>query len=439
MNRSMRRVGNYTFRPWLALAILLAGLTTGCSPAVGSFSAADLPATLTPVKASTKIVANGFVLPRRKAALGFPVSGTVAEVYAARGAAVQAGQVIARLDGTQQDMAVAQAQARLQVAEANLAALRAGAQPQEILAAEAAVESAQANVDRLEQGPRPEDVRGAEAKVAEAEAALQRVLDGSDPDVVIAAEARASNALAALQVAQAAYDRVSALPDIGARAESAQLQQATNDYQAAQAQLAALLKGASAATIAEAHARLQWAQAQLDAVRAPPRTPELMAARADVQAATAQLELLQSKPTPDAVAAAEAEVALAQALLAQAEYSLEQMTLRAPMTGTVVTLDAVVGEFITAGAPVVQIADLTDWAIETDDLTELNVTQLKPGLPVVIGFDALPQVTLSGVIEDISLQGTEKTGDILYTVVIRPDQHNDQLRWGMSAVLTFSP
>lgn len=439
MNKGIGRIKHCIFRPWLTLAILLTGLTAACSPATGSFNAANPPAPLTPVKASTRIVANGFVLPRHKAAIGFPVSGAVAEVYTARGAVVQMGQVIARLDGAQQAMAVAQAEARLQVAKANMAALRAGAQPQEILAAEAAVTSAQANVERLEQGPRYEDVRGAEAKVAEAQAALQRVLDGSDPDLVIAAEARANNALAALQVAQAAYDRVSALPDIGARAESAQLQQATNDYQAAQAQLAALHKGASAATIAEARARLHWAQAQLDAMQAPPRTPEIMAAHAEVQAATAQLELLKSKPTPEAVAAAEAEVALAQALLDQAEYSLEQMSLRAPMDGTVVTLNAVVGEVVTAGAPVAQIADLTAWVIETDDLIELSVTQLKPGLPVVIGFDALPQVDLSGVIEEISLQGTEKTGDILYTVVIRPDQHNDQLRWGMSAVLTFSP
>lgn len=439
MSRYIDCIKNCLLRLWLPLAILLTGLTAACSPDTGSINLTDPLATPAPVKASASIVANGFVLPRRRATLGFPVSGTVAEVYMERGAVVQAGQMILRLDGAQQAMVIEQAQARLKVAEANLAALRAGAQPQEILAAEAAVISAQANVERLEQGPRPEDVRGAEAKVAEAQAALQRVLDGSDPDLVIAAEARASNALAALQVAQAAYDQVSMLPDIGARPESARLQQATNDYQAAQAQLAALHKGASAATIAEARARLQWAQAQLDAVQAPPRSPEIMAIHADVQAATAQLELLKSKPTPDAIAAAEAEIALAKVQVDQAEYSLEQMSLRAPMDGTVVTLSAVVGEYVAAGTPIAQIADLTNWVIETDDLTELSVTHLKPGLSVAIGFDALPQVELSGVIEDISLQGTEKTGDILYTVVVRPNQYNDQLRWGMGAILTFSP
>jgi HlyD family secretion protein len=440
MNKVQGRIKDCIIWSWLPCFVLLTGLITGCSHVTPeSFNTNVSLATQPPVKAGSRIVANGKVLPRREAELGFPISGTVAEVHAERGSVVQTGQVIARLDSAQQAMAVAQAQARLKATDANLAALRAGAQPQEIVAAEAAVTSAQANVERLEQGPTPEEVRGAEAKVAEAQAALQRVLDGSDPDLVIAAEARASNALAALQVAQAAYDRVSALPDIGARAESAQLQQATNDYQAAQAQLAALHKGASAATIAETRARLHWAQAQLDAVQAPPRPPEIMAAHAGVQAATAQLEMLKSKPTPDTVAAAEAEVALAKALLDQAEYSLEQMSLRAPMDGTVVTLNAVVGEVVTAGAPVAQIADLTAWVIETDDLTELSVTRLKPGLPVVIGFDALPQVELSGVVEYLSLIGTEKTGDILYTVVVRPNQHHDQLRWGMSATLTFSP
>jgi hypothetical protein len=36
---------------------------------------------------------------------------------------------------------------------------------------------------------------------------------------------------------------------------------------------------------------------------------------------------------------------------------------------------------------------------ETDDLTKLDVTQLRRGLPVAIVWDALPQVELSGVVE----------------------------------------
>lgn len=153
MSRGISRIKNYIFHPWLTLAILLTGLTLGCSPDTASFTAVDSAATSVPVKASTRIVANGFVLPRHKATLGFPVSGTLAEVYVTRGAVVQAGQIIARLDGTQQAMAVAQAKAGLQVAEANLAALRAGAQPQEILAAEAAVTMAQANAKKTRARP----------------------------------------------------------------------------------------------------------------------------------------------------------------------------------------------------------------------------------------------------------------------------------------------
>lgn len=425
---------------WLMCVILAGALVAGCTMTSGSQLSQNAPeATLPPAKVGSKIVANGKVVPHQKATLGFPVNGSVAEIGVQAGDAVQAGQMLVRLDHTQQALAVAQAQARVQIAEANLAALKVGAHPQEIAAAEATVTLAQAGIAQLEQGPKAEDVASAEATVAEAQAYLQQALDGNDAMLIIAADAEAQNALATLQAAQAAYDKVKMLADIGSRPEAIQLQQATNNYVAAQAKLAVLKKGASAAAIAVARARLQGAQAQLAGLKAQARPAEIMAANAEVQAARAKLELLKAQPLAADLAAAEAQVTLAQAEYDQAAAALAQMTLRAPFAGTNVTLNTAVGEQVAAGATIAQIGDLNVWEIETDDLTEIAVARLKPGMAATITFDALPGVELAGQITQIALVGEEKAGDVLYRVVIRPQAVDQRMRWGMSAVITVVP
>ena len=57
------------------------------------------------------VSAEGFVVPARQADLSFEVSGRVVEVMAVEGEPVETGQVLVRLDSTDQQMAVAQAEA----------------------------------------------------------------------------------------------------------------------------------------------------------------------------------------------------------------------------------------------------------------------------------------------------------------------------------------
>jgi HlyD family secretion protein len=96
-----------------------------------------------------------------------------------------------------------------------------------------------------------------------------------------------------------------------------------------------------------------------------------------------------------------------------------------------------VGEQVGPGAPLVRLADLTFWQIETDDLTELNVVRIGEGSPVKIEFDALPDVELTGQVVQIKPIGVNKQGDITYTAVIVPDQSDPRLRWNMTAVVTI--
>jgi HlyD family secretion protein len=394
--------------------------------------------TSTPVRADSRVSAEAKVVPARVAGLSLPTSGIVAEVLVAEGEQVAAGQNLVRLDSARQAAAVAQAEAQLQRAQAALAEVKAGAREEERRSAQAALDAAQARLDRIRNGPLPAEVAAAKAALAEAQAAQRKTLEGSDEQQIIAAQAEALDAAAALSQAQGAYDRVKGDTNIGLRPEALQLEHATNQYNAAQARLAQLQKGADPADIAADRARVQQAQAQLDQLTAI-NPADVSAAEAEVRRARAQLDLLAAGARPEAIATAEAEIATAQAALAQARIAVAETELAAPFAGTIAALDARVGEHVETGNPVVQLADLATLQIETDDLTELSVVRVRKGAPATVTFDALPGLTLAGQVIRIRPLGENKQGDMTYTVVIQPSQLDDRLRWNMTAAAAIEP
>ena len=83
------------------------------------------------------------------------------------------------------------------------------------------------------------------------------------------------------------------------------------------------------------------------------------------------------------------------------------------------------------------LADLSGWQIETDDVTEIKVPDIKVGQTVTIKFDALPDAELKGEVESISDVSQVKSGDVVYPVKIRVLDNDPRLRWGMTAAVTF--
>ena len=311
--------------------------------------------------------------------------------------------------------------------------LQAGARPQEVAAARAVLDGANARLARLQNG---DDVKAASASVASAQAALAKVREGTASGALIAAQAEVANAQAALSQANAAYDRVKGDADVASRPESLALEQATNAYNASVARLADLQKGATAADLNGARARVAQAQAQLDGLNGT-RPADIAAAEADVRGAQAQLELVQNGARPEVIAAAEADVASAEATLAQAKAALAQTELRAPFAGVVAKLSAVAGEEAAPGAESAQVADLSDWYVETTDLTELDVVNVKEGDQVTMTFDALPGETFGGQVMRIRSLGELQKGDMTYTAIVRPDRLDPRLRWNMTASVGF--
>jgi RND family efflux transporter MFP subunit len=170
--------------------------------------------------------------------------------------------------------------------------------------------------------------------------------------------------------------------------------------------------------------------------------------KADVVLERAQVDVDELPPdaTPAQIERAQSDLRLAQtdrdvaaSALTEAQVALRQTELRAPFNGTVARIAVERGEQADAGQPVVEIGDLSGWLIETTDLGELEVVQVAVGDAATVTFDALPNLVLAGHVDRIQVRGTGDAGNVVFAVAIRPDTHNVQLRWNMTATVRITP
>ncbi|MBT3239576.1 MAG: HlyD family efflux transporter periplasmic adaptor subunit [Chloroflexi bacterium] len=125
---------------------------------------------------------------------------------------------------------------------------------------------------------------------------------------------------------------------------------------------------------------------------------------ADVAYATAVLadaekewEILKDGPNPYDLILAEANVADKKAKLALAEQDLADATLIAPMSGTVLSVNAEIGELI-GTSTLVTIANL-DQPLLQIYLDESDFDKFNLDLPVEVIFDALPDEIFTGIVD----------------------------------------
>ncbi len=367
---------------FLALSLIVVLLLTACGGAP-SAQAKPVQPTLSAVKASSKIIAEGKVVPVRSASLSMAAGGIVAQVLVKEGDRVDAGQPLVQLVSKGLELQLAQGDANLASAQAKLAQVKRGPGAEELAAAQQALKSAQADYDSLLK-PNQNDLTSLKADVDKAKAALDR--------------------------AQAAYDRTGgdSNPYAGMMPERAALQSAWLDYQKA----------------------LSAYQAKTS-----PTDAQIQQALSAIQNAKSQLAKLT--PAPEDVAAAEANVKAQQAARDLDADNLADAKLSAPFAGIVAALNIKPGEQANPGTAVLQLADVTAWQVDTTDLTEINIVRVKEGDAATLTFDALPDVELTGKVARIKALGENRQGDIVYTVTIKPDKNDERLRWNMTAKVSI--
>jgi multidrug resistance efflux pump len=211
------------------------------------------------------------------------------------------------------------------------------------------------------------------------------------------------------------------------------LQQATLAYDAAKAEYNALANGPTQQDIAVAQAGVVEAQAALNQLLAGSTPEQIAQAQADVANAEAALAGLKAGATEAQLAIAQAGVQAAQAELQGAQAELAKTQLSAPFSGVVGAVQVEAGEYVSPGMTVAALGDTSDWQVETDDLTEIDVVRVEVGQPVEISVDALPEEEYQGQVVRVQPQSETKAGDVTYTVLIDITQGDKaRLRWGMT-------
>lgn len=397
------------------------------------------------------ISAAGSVVSTKQAKLTFGVSGTIKDILVNVGDTVKAGQPMAKLDTTNLEVALAQAQSNLRIAQLQLQQLKAGATPEERAAAQSAYDSALAKYNQIASGPTQADIRAAEQAVASAQANLLQAQSNlatlqakPNPDDVKQAEIALEQAKDSLYSTQINRDATCGRgPGYQCDAANAQVMASEMSVQQAQLKLDIARKPATPDEIASAQKTVESAQAALDAaqaklaqLKAGPSPTDLTSAKSALDSAKATLNSKINGPSPEDIALGEEKIKQAEASLQQAQLNLNNATITAPFDGVVASVGANVGEQIGSGTTMFTLID--PHAVRVDvTVAETDITRVAIGKPATITFDALPNQSFDGKVIAISPTATVQQGVVNYLVSISFDPGNTNLPAGLTATATI--
>lgn len=349
------------------------------------------------------VIADGKLVPVQSVALSFTGGGMVEEVLFEVGDTVEAGAVLARL-GNREPLQAAVAAAKLEKINAEQA-LQGVYDQADLVSAQTQFDLAIAR-DELEDANYMWRVRQEGHR--------------ANGDTIAAAEARLVLAEDALDEAESDYGRVSGL----SRDNLARALGRVNLTNARDARDAALRT-------------LNWYTGYPTEVEQAMLDGELAKAEARVEDLERKWELVKNGPDPDLLELAKARLLNAEAALSAAEAALAETELVASMAGEVANIELKAGEQVQPGQIASVVADLANWQVETDNLTEIERPKISVGQQVKISFDALPDLELQGVVEQVSPLFELVRGDVTYAVTIELLESDPRLEWGMTSVVTF--
>jgi len=287
-------------------------------------------------------------------------TGRILEVRVREGDTVNAGDTIAILDDAQVRAREDQARATLLEAEAK------GKAAQEQIA----VLQEQFEQSRLGLGQSKLDTEG---RVRQAEADLAT------------AQSELARQEAAYQIAAFDKDAYTRLAKSGAVSERQGLQASTTADQ-------------QAAVVTASKRRVEAAQAALTTAQASLSNPSVR----ESQVALVRRQIAQQGAE---VASAAAQTQQARAQLAEAEANRQDLIVKAPFSGTVVTRAAEPGEVVTAGTAVVTLLDLNKVYLR-GFVPEGEIGKVKVGQAARVYLDSDPRKPVDAYVSRIDPQAT---------------------------------
>lgn len=396
----------------------------------GEEEATGTPGAARPIVAGTTIVAEGqLVAVNPSLPLSFQASGRLLALEVSLGDTVQTGDLVARLDDRELNDAVTKA-------------------AQQVALAENGVARAQLSLDELLNWEADETaVALVEANLAAAEVAYEfaQGQDASASYNLTSARINLERAERGVEEAQKAYDtafdpgrewelymtELSCLPGQGGslpctgppyrdkmEAERAGAERAVvsagENLTLARANYALAVSSVNDNSSANAYAAVVNAQRALQQATTGPRASEIEAARLGLEQATLSLQQAQFG-------------------LELARRAVDSSLLITPWTGEVIAVHTAPGAAVAAGFTVITLMDTDHLEFHTSNLSERDLAEVSPGLPVHINLKTYPGREINGTVARIVPQASGRVGDAAtFTVVIDLAETELPLLAGMS-------
>jgi len=154
-------------------------------------------------------------------------------------------------------------------------------------------------------------------------------------------------------------------------------------------------------------------------------------------------ELVRIGPRIEKIQAAEAELQLAEARMKRAKWRLDNCTIRAPVSGTILKKTAEIGNLVSplsfnVSASICEMADLSDLEVELD-ITERDIGKIIVGQPCRIRAEAYPNRQYEGFVDRIMPIANRAKGAVPVRVRINvpPEEEGKFLKPEMGAIVTF--
>jgi HlyD family secretion protein len=183
----------------------------------------------------------------------------------------------------------------------------------------------------------------------------------------------------------------------------------------------------------EAKANLSKAQVQLDQIKATYDRNEVLYEKGLISKNDFDLQLANYKTAENTVQAAEGE-------LSKARINLNLATIVAPISGIVISRNVDVGQTVAASfttPTLFTIAnDLKKMQLQAN-VDEADIGQIKNGQSVFFSVDAYPDVTFTGVVDQIRLQPITTNNVVSYAVMIEAPNDDLKLVPGMNANISI--
>lgn len=365
-------------------------------------------------------------------------AGTINQVNINVGDVVTVGQVLLTLDTTDLERAVTRAQIAVDTALNKQAQTAKPATAAEITAAEAKLTSAKAALVDAQTPPSAAEIAAAQSSIVAAQAKYDDLVKGPSADKLTQLSADLKKAEVTVAEAQRSYDRVAWRNEVGMTSEAATLQSATIAYESAKAAYQESTAPASTADLQSALSSIKSAQKVLEDLKKKPDAASIASAEANVADAQNALDTL--KTGADALSLKADQLSLQSALidLEEAGNNLAHARVTAPISGTVLSVNAEAGQRASQGTVVVTLADPSKLKL-TIDVAEVDISQIRPDQPVQIAIDAFPGRIFEGKVGYVAPSSSSTSGLIEYPVtVLLTDKDLADVRAGMTAVATIS-